>query len=75
MNKVVCNICGTSYPENVSECPICGFARSSDSSRENGESTYTHIPGGRFSKSNVRKRSKNTQKKTAKPVPAAIPLW
>ena len=73
MNKVVCNICGTSYPENVSECPICGFARSSDVSRENGESTYTYVHGGRFSKSNVRKRNKGTQKKGSKPVPVVKP--
>ena len=73
MNKVVCNICGTSYPENVSECPICGFARSSDASRENGESTYTHVHGGRFSKNNVRKRNQGKQKKSTKSVPAAKP--
>ena len=74
MNKVVCNICGTSYPENVSECPICGFARSSDASRENGESTYTHVHGGRFSKSNVRKRNQGVKKKKGvKPVPEPSP--
>lgn len=73
MNKVVCNICGTSYPENVSQCPICGFVRSSDSSRVNGESTYTRVPGGRFSKANVRKRNQSAQKKVAKPVPDEKP--
>ena len=86
MNKTVCTICGTSYPENVSECPICGFVRSSDHSRENSEHTYTHVPGGRFSKSNVRKRNQNAQvkapnkaakkaqKKNAKPAPEAKPV-
>lgn len=24
MNKVICDICGTSYPESAQECPICG---------------------------------------------------
>ena len=73
MNKVVCNICGTSYPENVTECPICGFSRSSDHSRENSEHTYTHVPGGRFSKNNVRKRNQSVAKKTTKPVPERKP--
>ena len=26
MNKVICDICGTSYPENEQQCPICGYA-------------------------------------------------
>ena len=26
MNKVICDICGTSYPENAEQCPICGYA-------------------------------------------------
>lgn len=73
MNKVVCSICGTSYPENVSECPICGYTRSSDTSRENGENSYTHVPGGRFSKTNVRKRNKTGSKKPAKSSSAAKP--
>lgn len=73
MNKVVCNICGTTYPENVSQCPICGFAHSSDSSNGNGERTYTHVPGGRFSKTNVRKRNQSVPKKASKPVPAPKP--
>ncbi len=73
MNKVVCNICGTSYPENVSACPICGFARSSDTSRENGKSTYKHVPGGRFSKANVRKRNQGKLKSSVAPVPSSKP--
>ncbi len=27
MNKVICEICGTSYPENVEQCPICGYTQ------------------------------------------------
>ena len=59
MNKVVCNLCGTSYPENAAQCPICGYARSAETSAaEAGSSTYTYIKGGRFSKANVKKRNK-----------------
>lgn len=59
MNKVVCNLCGTSYPENAAQCPICGYARaaevSSSASSEHG--SYTYVKGGRFSKANVKKRN------------------
>lgn len=27
MRKVICDICGTAYPENASACPICGSSR------------------------------------------------
>ena len=27
MNKIICDICGTTYPETADCCPICGFAR------------------------------------------------
>ena len=25
MSKVICDICGTSYPESAGQCPICGY--------------------------------------------------
>ena len=30
MNKVICDICGTSYPETSEQCPICGYTREID---------------------------------------------
>lgn len=60
MNKFVCDLCGTSYPENATQCPICGSVRSADavSVTDNPDSgSYTYVKGGRFSKSNVRKRN------------------
>ena len=27
MNKIICDICGTSYPEDAQKCPICGYSR------------------------------------------------
>ncbi len=27
MNKIICDICGTSYPETADQCPICGCAK------------------------------------------------
>ena len=59
MNKVTCNLCGTSYPENAAQCPICGEVRSADSASERSSSgTYTYVKGGRFSKANVKKRNR-----------------
>ena len=60
MNKVVCHVCGTSYPENATQCPICGFARASEKNAS-VEGSYTYVKGGRFSKSNVKKRSQSGQ--------------
>ena len=66
MSKVICDVCGTAYPETADQCPICGCAKpenaraaASDSTAENiSGSTYTYVKGGRFSKANVRKRNK-----------------
>ena len=71
MNKVVCNICGTSYPENATQCPICGSVQNTDNvaqDRSNGEN-YSYVKGGRFSKSNVKKR--NQAKAAAVPAAAS----
>ena len=27
MNKIICDICGTSYPDTADCCPICGCSR------------------------------------------------
>lgn len=62
MSKIICEVCGTSYPETAAQCPICGCVRPADvhgvagDTNENEKSGYTYVKGGRFSKSNVRKR-------------------
>ncbi len=66
MSKIICDVCGTSYPDTAEQCPICGCVRSGNSGimgnhHDDGEGQtggYTYIKGGRFSKSNVRKRNK-----------------
>ena len=67
MSKVICDICGTTYAETAAQCPICGCARtttaqtmadSTQPSEDNG--AYTYVKGGRFSKTNVRKRDKGS---------------
>lgn len=74
MSKIICDICGTSYPETSTQCPICGCVRSADSpvvgntDRETGG--YTYVKGGRFSKSNVRKRNQSAPKADKEKKPA-----
>ena len=66
MSKVICDICGTTFPETANQCPICGCARkgsaptAADNSGAQAEagSTYSYVSGGRFSKANVRKSNK-----------------
>jgi len=66
MSKVICDVCGTTYPETASQCPICGSAKASGAqtaatgAQQTGEAAaaYSHVKGGRFSKTNVRKRKK-----------------
>ena len=75
MSKIICDVCGTSYADSVNQCPICGCVRPVDAhpvtsiEEEDMQSapsgTYNYVKGGRFSKTNVKKR--NT---TRKPEPA-----
>jgi hypothetical protein len=30
MSKVICDVCGTSFPETDEQCPLCGCAKSAD---------------------------------------------
>lgn len=71
MNKVICDVCGTMYPDNAKQCPICGCAAaepaeaasSADGAQAEGAvGAYSYTKGGRFSKSNVRKRGKDAEK-------------
>lgn len=79
MSKIICDVCGTSYHETATQCPICGCVRPADTVTVNTENvtdepvsrgTYTYVKGGRFSKANVKKR--NSANRTA-PVEAEYP--
>ena len=65
MSKIICDVCGTAYPETAAVCPICGCAKNTTTPTaaaetvEEGEGAgYNYVKGGRFSKKNVRKRNK-----------------
>lgn len=65
MSKVICDVCGTTYPDTAAQCPICNSAKSSvdntaAGSKGDSSANYAYVKGGRFSKKNVKKRSKTT---------------
>lgn len=74
MSKIICDVCGTAYPETATQCPICGCAKA-PAAQATGEDTqregYTYVKGGRFSKANVKRnnRAKPQEQRTAAPVP------
>ena len=76
MSKVICDICGTSYPDTAEECPTCGYSNSDtvdfveEESAIEAEEMLTHTPtkGGHFSKGNVSKRNKPSKKSASKAV-------
>ena len=62
MNKVICDICGTAYPDTAPKCPICGYAKTTTettaaATERRSSEGYSAVKGGRFSKQNVRKRT------------------
>lgn len=83
MSKIICDVCGTRYPDSSDQCPICGCVR--NAAAENlAESLVEEdvvvparkpVPGGRFSKANVRKRNRNqpAYEEPEVPVKAAAP--
>ncbi len=65
--KVICDVCGTTFPETATHCPICGCAKSpaaktipgDDLQVNQGSSTAnTYARGGRFSKNNVQRNNR-----------------
>lgn len=66
MSKIICEVCGTRYPDTAEQCPICGHIKESEE-KETEQVVQEEaleiperpkVPGGRFSKRNVRKRLK-----------------
>lgn len=62
MSKIICDICGTVYPDTAESCPICGYTRNLGEDAPE-EDLLADMPtprgrGGRFSSSNVKKKKK-----------------
>lgn len=78
MSKIICDVCGTVFPETAEQCPICGSARPDQDhivpdANQKGNSAkdtgYQYVRGGRFSKANVKKRAKAGEKEAAEAAP------
>ena len=74
MRKIICELCGTVYPDTEANCPTCGSEKPAsveyipESPAESApRREYTPTKGGRFSDSNVKKR---LQGKGVAPAPA-----
>lgn len=72
MSKIICEICGTVYPDNATQCPICAYPRKTGDNTDKPEaeksapaaSSSERVKGGRFSNSNVKKRNKAAHQAT-----------
>lgn len=69
MSKIICEICGTAYPETAKECPICGYPRNPleveleldpenepQQTPQDPAAAAHRVKGGRFSNKNVKQR-------------------
>ena len=67
MNRIICDICGSEYPETVERCPVCNYPRQGTEKLVAAESevVQSKVKGGRFSSKNVKKRQK-AQRKAAR---------
>ena len=72
MSKIICDVCGTSYPETANQCPICGCAKSVAGDTLDTGASYTYVKGGRFSTKNVRKRNRAAQMQVPQPVEETV---
>ncbi len=78
MSKVICEICGTAYPDTEKECPVCGFEKPEtaefvpEDTAGAGAKASGHVRGGRFSKTNVSRKqtapAESGENRKSKPV-------
>ena len=68
MSKIICDVCGTRYPDTAEQCPICGHVSEAPGKTAEDVAAVDHVQGetrqkvagGRFSKANVKKRNEGT---------------
>ena len=64
MNRIICDICGSEYPETDERCPICNYPRQGNEKLVAAApgAVRGKVKGGRFSSKNVEKRLKEQEK-------------
>jgi len=67
MNRIICDICGSEYPETADRCPICDYPRqgSEKQTANRDDAARSRVKGGRYSKRNVKKRIRARRKAAA----------
>ncbi len=72
MKKIICEVCGTTYPDTAAQCPICGYTGNPVEQPDAAEGHASHytggskrVKGGKFSQSNVRKRNQQSGSRPA----------
>ena len=73
MGKIICDICGATYPDTDNLCPICGTAKADAASPavDTAAQTDAYVKGGRFSQSNVKRQSGGPERpESVQPEPA-----
>ena len=51
MDRIICDICGSAYPQTADQCPICGYPRQGGEKAAIVAEKVVHakVKGGRFS--------------------------
>ena len=78
MNQIICDACGSKYPETDERCPVCGFARQGNEkvvAASAAEPVAVKVKGGRFSSKNVKKRQKAQLAAQDRQTNPNKPLW
>ena len=78
MNQIICDTCGSKYPETDERCPVCGFARQGNEkvvAASAAEPVAVKVKGGRFSSKNVKKRQKAQRAAQDRQTNPNKPLW
>ena len=61
MSKIICDICGTTYPSSADSCPICGFSNQSGQALFDNDAAMndileeSHSKSGRFTAASKKK--------------------
>lgn len=73
MSKVICDVCGTAFPETDSHCPICGCTKSPTAEILHEEPVVpaaekpaggAYAKGGRYAKNNTKRTAVSSSPKT-----------
>lgn len=64
MNRIICDICGSEYPETDERCPVCNYPRQGNEKLVAAApgAVRAKVKGGRFNSKNVEKRLREQEK-------------